>query len=68
MHYGKPCGRSRIELSAFLSVNSFSKKDVISAKTQCIMTEKKYWFSQKYFCPAAFEELILMASFSENNF
>ena len=55
-------------LSAFLSENSFCKIDVISAKTPCIMTEKKYWFSQKYFCHAAFEELSLIAFFSENNF
>ena len=32
-----------------------------------IMPEKKYWFSQKYFCHAAFQELSLIAFFSENN-
>ena len=32
------------------------------------MTEKKYWFSQKYFCNVAFEKLSLIAFFSENNF
>ena len=55
-----------LRLSAFLSENNFCK---IEAETQCIMTEKKYWFSQKYFCHAAFKESsLIIAFFSENNF
>ena len=57
-----------LRLSAFLSENNFCKINVISAKTQYIMTEKTYWFSQKYFYHAAFVELSLSEFFSENSF
>ena len=32
-----------LRLSAFYSENNFCKEDVISVKTRCIMTEKKYY-------------------------
>ena len=55
-----------LRLGAFLSENNFCKIDVISAKSQSIMTEKKYWFSLKYFYLAAFVDLSLSAFFSKN--
>jgi len=36
-----------LRLSASLSENNFCKIDVISAKTQCNMTEKNYGFLHK---------------------
>ena len=56
------------KLSASLSENNFCKIDVISAKTQCNITEKKYGFSHEYFCHTAFAKLRLRTFFSENNF
>ena len=37
----------KLRLGAFLSENDLCKIDIISAKTHCIMSEKKYWFLQK---------------------
>ena len=57
-----------LRLSAFYSENNFCKEDVISVKTRCIMTEKKFRFSQKYLCHAALGKSGLSLFFSDNNF
>ena len=54
------CHAVEVELrliSASFSGNNFCKIDVISAKTQSNMTEKKYGFSHEYFCHTAFAKL-----------
>ena len=51
-----------LRLSTFFSENNFCKIDVISVKTQCVMTEK-----QKNLCHAVFVKLRLSLFFSDNN-
>ena len=61
---------TKLRLNALLSENNFCKMYVISAKSQCIMTEKSIGFHKNIsvMCHAAFAELRLSAFFSENNF
>ena len=61
---------TKLRLNALLSENNFCKIYVISAKSQCIMTEKSIGSHKNIsvMCHAAFAELRLSAFFSENNF
>ena len=55
--------------AAFLELRSSAccKVDVISVKTRCIMTEKKYRFSQNHLYHAIFGRLRLSLFFSDND-
>ena len=57
-----------LRLNSFLSENNFCKIDVISAKTQCIMTEKSISFHRNISVMQHIVDLILSAFFSGNNF